>query len=46
MMSDRVLSAGQDYRANIDSLLKEMNMGNGFGDQGKTCKRTKIPKAK
>ena len=42
-MSDKILGAAEEYRLNIDTLLKEMNQGNGFGDDGKTWKPVKLP---
>ena len=45
MLSDKTLQGGQDYRSVIDTLLQEMNKGNGFGENGKPCKHAKAPKA-
>lgn len=46
VMSDRILSAAEEYRTTIDRLLKEVIGGNGFGDDGKMCKRARLPEPK
>ena len=45
LLADRILQGGEDYRSMIDYYLKEMNHGNGFGDNGKSCKPAKAPRA-
>lgn len=42
VISDKILSAAEDYRATIHSHLKEVKKGDGFGDDGTTCRRAKI----
>ena len=45
LLADRILQGGEDYRSMIDYYLKEMNYGNGFGDNGKPRKPVKVPRA-
>lgn len=46
VMSEKILLATELYRASVDSLLKEMNKGDGFVKDGKTCKRAKFQEPK
>lgn len=39
IMSDKILSAAEEYRKKIENLLNKMSKGNGFGDDVQSCQR-------
>ena len=45
VLSDKIQVAAEDYRVNIDKMLK-LHKGNGFGEKGKRCKLAKLTEPK